>query len=302
MDDLDRELRMALFAHIERLRVRWGGVVPAKVLNEGLEFGGGRVPIWSQQKGIYKPAILGRRGAALTIQTSFNSPYDDGPDPESGRITYRYRGTDTEHPDNVALRRALITARPLLYLVAVQPGGYDAIFPFYVVADRREELAFELLTDAPRSLDRLFDGSPLDNEGLKEYATRTVRQRLHQQRFRYLVLDAYREQCAMCRLRHSSLLDAAHILPDRDERGRPEVPNGLSLCKIHHTAYDVSILGVDPDYRIHLREDVLEEADGPMLQHGLQEIHGHVLTVPRSPRKRPNRDYLAERFESFRAA
>jgi putative restriction endonuclease len=69
----------------------------------------------------------------------------------------------------------------------------------------------------------------------------------------------------MCRLRHTPLLDAAHILPDRDERGNPEIPNGLSLCKIHHSAYDVGILGVDPDCRIHLRSDVLEEHDGPML-------------------------------------
>jgi putative restriction endonuclease len=84
-------------------------------------------------------------------------------------------------------------------------------------------------------------------------------------------------------------LDAAHILPDRDERGRPEIPNGLALRKIHHGAFDAALLGVAPDYRIRVRADVLAEIDGPM-------------DVPRAERLRPNRDYLAERFEKFRAA
>ena len=136
----------------------------------------------------------------------------------------------------------------------------------------------------------------------KAYITRQVKQRLHQDRFRWLVLRADREQCTMCRLRHVDLLEAAHILPDRDVRGQPEVPNGLSLCKIHHSAYDADILGIDPDYRIHLRHDILDEIDGPMLTHGLQEMHHRMLHVRRRPQERPSRDYLAERFQKFRAA
>lgn len=40
------------------------------------------------------------------------------------------------------------------------------------------------------------------------------------------VLAAYREQCAMCSLRHAELLDAAHIIADVDLEGEPIVPNG----------------------------------------------------------------------------
>ena len=122
------------------------------------------------------------------------------------------------------------------------------------------------------------------------------------ERFRYLVLSAYRRQCAMCRLRHAPLLDAAHILPDREERGVPEIPNGIALCRIHHGAYDVGILGVDPEYRIHLRRDILEEHDGPMLRHGLQEMHGGLIQVPRRAQHLPRREYLSERFARFLAA
>lgn len=299
--ELDLELRLAVFDHVRRLSQTSGGAVSARALNEGFTFHGQRVPLWNQQKGIFRPAILRDPGAALTIQTSFDSPYDDRMDPSDDRLVYRYRGNDPNQPDNVALRRAMELGRPLLYLVAVEQGLYEPICPTYVVADSPSQLAFYLMADAQRDVP-VVDESPLANMPLKAYATRAVKVRLHQERFRYLVLSAYRRQCAMCQLRHTPLLDAAHILPDRDERGNPEIPNGLALCKIHHSAYDVGILGVDPEYQIHLRPDVLEEHDGPMLLHGLQEMHGAMIEVPRKREHLPNQEYLAERFERFRVA
>lgn len=273
----------------------------AHALNTGLTFRGERVPIWNQQKGIFRPAILRDPGAALTIQTSFDGPYDDRHDVSEDQLLYRYRGTEPMHADNVAVRRAMELGRPLLYLIAVSPGVYDPVFPCYVVGDAKDQLAFHLMADARRDPSAATEDPGL-NIPLKAYATRVVKQRLHQERFRYLVLAAYRSQCAMCRLRHTPLLDAAHILPDRDERGMPEVPNGIALCRIHHGAYDVGILGVDSEHRIHLRSDVLEEQDGPMLRHGLQEMHGSLIQVPRQAQHHPRREYLAERFARFLAA
>ena len=275
--------------------------MPAHALNQGLIFHGERVPIWNQQKGIFRPRILRDPGAALTIQTSFDSPYDDRQDQSDDRLVYRYRGTDPNHPDNTAVRRAMELQRPLLYLVAVEPGVYEPIIPCYVVADDPSQLAFYLMADARRDVSTIVE-DPLSNLPLKAYTTRIVKHRLHQERFRYLVLTAYRRQCAICRFRHKPLLDAAHILPDRDERGNPEIPNGLALCRIHHGSYDFGILGVDSDYRVHIRPDVLEEHDGPMLQHSLQELHGSLIQVPRRPEHLPNRDFLAERFRTFQAA
>ena len=296
--DYDLRLRLAVFEHVDRLRRAGGGVVASKQLNVGIHYEGRRVPIWNQQKGIFRPAALRESGVALTVQTSFRSPYDDRADAGDDRFVYRYRGEDPEHPDNVAMRLAMQTRRPILYLVAVQPGVYQPIFPTYVVGDVPERLAFMLVADTVGAV----SAGALDPDlhaPLKAYVTREVKQRLHQRRFRFMVLSAYRERCAMCSLRHAELLDAAHIRPDRDDRGLPEVPNGLSLCRIHHGAFDVDIVGVDADYRIHVREDVLEEIDGPMLRHGLQELHGGKLILPRAARNRPNREYLAERFERF---
>lgn len=56
--------------------------------------------------------------------------------------------------------------------------------------------------------------------------------------------------CAICTLTKPPLFDASHITPDVDERGLPVVANGLSLCKIHHAAYDQINLGISPDYTL----------------------------------------------------
>jgi putative restriction endonuclease len=116
------------------------------------------------------------------------------------------------------------------------------------------------------------------------------------------VLRAYQNRCSICRLGHQVLLDAAHILPDGHPRGEPIVPNGVALCKLHHAAFDRHILGIRPDYVVEVRPDILEEVDGPMLQHGLKGFAGQRLNVPRAEASRPRRDLLEERFEMFRKA
>jgi len=52
------------------------------------------------------------------------------------------------------------------------------------------------------------------------------------------------------------------------------------LCKIHHTACDLNIIGIDPDYKVHIREDILQEEDGPMLEHGIKEMDMRSLWIP----------------------
>ncbi len=303
--DLDWELRLAAFAALGRLRDAGGGLVRLRDLERGFGFQGERVPYINARRGIWRPSILGSHGAALSVVTTppkpgKDAPYDDQVGSDVGWFAYKYEGDDPGLWTNRAVRRAMETRRPIIYLYGVQPALYDPIFPCYVAHDDPAELTFYLEADAAAARPVVsaedFDAS----EARRAYATATVKVRLHQRRFRELVVGAYRQRCAVCRLHHPELLDAAHILPDRDERGRPEVPNGLSLCKIHHGAFDERILGVDPDYRIHIREDVLAEHDGPMLLHGLKAMHLVEILRPLHRRLWPNPEYLAERFERFR--
>src|SRR5258705_247214 len=108
----------------------------------------------------------------------------------------------------------------------------------------------------------------------RRYALRAVKQRLHQGSFREAVIAAYGGRCAVSGLPEPMLLDAAHIVEDRDERlGQPVVPNGIPFSKIHHAAFDAHLIGIDPDYRLHVSERLLGPNDGSMLE-ALKALNG----------------------------
>ena len=76
--------------------------------------------------------------------------------------------------------------------------------------------------------------------------------------------------------------------------------NGLSLCKIHHAAFDKNIIGVTPDYEVKVREDILEEIDGPMLKYGLLAMNGNSLILPKQKKDWPDKERLEKRFYLFK--
>jgi putative restriction endonuclease len=78
------------------------------------------------------------------------------------------------------------------------------------------------------------------------------------------------------------------------------IPNGLPLTKLHHAAFDAHLIGIDPDYRIHVSDRLLEIRDGPFLELGLKGIARQVIELPRRSEDRPDRDRLALRFEEFK--
>lgn len=298
--DLDARVRAAAFQWLGEQREVHGEVLPRSVLAEGFQFDGTRVPLVGPQ-GIFKPRILS--GAPLSITTAPRGPYADSM--ASGLLRYAYRGTDPEHPDNRGLRTAMQQRLPLVYLYGLAPGQYAAAWPVFVVGDRRNELLFDVAVDDEQLWNPVGPDSAIaeDRAGIRrQYITSLVRRRLHQQAFRARVLEAYRVQCALCRLRHQELLDAAHITGDSLPEGEPVVSNGLALCKLHHAAYDRHFLTVRPDYRIEVRQSILAETDGPMLLHGLQGLHLQEIVLPRSAALQPDRSRLETRYEAFRQA
>jgi putative restriction endonuclease len=134
------------------------------------------------------------------------------------------------------------------------------------------------------------------------YALRLVRQRLHQTTFREAVLTAYGGRCAISGLPEPRLLDAAHIVDDGHETlGQPVVTNGLPLSKLHHAAFDANLIGIDPDYRIHISDALQAMRDGPLFEQGIRAIDGQSIRRPRRAQDYPDRDRLAERFARFAA-
>jgi putative restriction endonuclease len=266
-------------------------------LERGFELNGQRVALIGPQ-GIWKPA--GFR-LPLSITTIPSGPYSDRVDEATNQLRYSYRGTYPDHRDNVGLRLVRESNVPLVYFFRTDPGYYIATFPVYVIGDDPADLAFWVKVDTPWSIQTSTPVSPDPEVPLRrDYATRIVRQRLFQAEFRRRVVDAYRRRCAICRLRHRELLDAAHITADSMASGEPVVSNGMALCKLHHAAFDGFFLAVTPDYRVVVRPSILREADGPMLIVGLQQIHDAAIVLPASEAQRPNRDRLAERYEAFK--
>jgi putative restriction endonuclease len=293
----DQQLRIRAFDWLSEVASTYGDEIPRSVLAAGFEFEGVRIPLVSPQ-GIFKPKIA---SLPLTIATTPNSPYNDS-EPIEGVFSYQYRGTDPNHPDNVGLRQAMVSQTPLIYLYGITPGQYQAFWPVYVVGDSRETLTFSIAIDDVSSISNEASLSPQGLEARREYITVLAKRRLHQHKFRNFVIREYRTQCALCRLGHSNLLDAAHIIEDSHADGAAVIQNGISLCKLHHAAYDANLLGISADYKITIREDVLAEVDGPVLEHGIKALHGNLLFLPRQKNSWPDPDRLEYRFQKFRAA
>jgi putative restriction endonuclease len=299
----DTRLRLAAVEHIKRIGI--GGVVSSDDLRGGFVVDGLRVPLINPQRGIFKPASM---QYLLSVRTVFPSTgrrvwYDDQREVhaqiERGEelIDYAFMGTDPEAADNRWLRDARDAQVPILYFLGVAPQRYTTIWPTYVADWSAGALKARLAFGAPATNAQTWTLPAIPE---RRYALRLVRQRLHQATFREAVLAAYGNRCAISGLPEPRLLDAAHIIGDRDEQmGQPIVTNGLPLSKIHHAAFDANLIGVDPDYRIHVSEALLSMNDGPLFEHGIKAMAGHIIKLPTRHIDYPDKDRLAERFGQF---
>jgi putative restriction endonuclease len=295
----DETLRAACFASLDVLCAEYGDEVPyAGGLDRGFPHGGIRVPFLSTQKGIFRArAQVGP--AALSIQTSWKSPYDD--EPSDDGFLYAYRAGDPDQADNRALRSAFALQVPIIYFLATRPGWYRPMYPTFVIDD--DPVERRVLVSPGRMVGPLDEREPflVDDPVERRYAVRESRVRLHQARFRGRVLLAYANACTICRLKEGRLLDAAHIAGDLEANGEPIVPNGLSLCSIHHRAFDRDLVGVSPDYVVHVSRRLLEDEDGPMLDL-LKRFHSQPIVLPSRTSWQPDPGRLAERYERFESA
>lgn len=303
MDDV---IRTAVFRWLGEQTGIYGDALPRSLLENGFLFNGRRVTLIGPS-GIWKPK--GFKDIPLSITSTPKGPYDDSISPD-GLLVYRYRGNDPNHRDNVGLREAMRTRTPLIYFFGVAVGRYLPIWPIFIIRDDPEHLqcfaaidpAYAMKGFDPMDEELLYNSTDESVLSIRRYILGYTKKRLHQSAFREQVISAYHEKCSLCMLKHRELLDAAHIIPDGEEGGDPVVQNGLSLCKIHHAAFDNNIIGISPDFEIELRRDILDEIDGPMLRYGLQELHHSKLILPSRKADWPDRERLEIRYNRFRRA
>jgi len=255
------------------------------------------------QRGIFKPREM---NWLLSIRTVFPKPgnrvwYDDQRHIHrqiyegEETVEYAFMGDDPDAADNRWLRDAFEQQVPIIYFLGVAPGCYQAIVPTFVAGWSATALKAQIAFGTSEQALASFPANGVE----RRYALRTVQQRLHQAIFREAVIAAYNGRCALSGLPEPLLLDAAHIVEDKDEQlGQPLVNNGLPLSKIHHAAFDAHLLGVDPSFKLHVSPRLLDQRDGPLLE-SLKQLDGRQIHLPRRPQDRPDRDRLAHRFDKY---
>lgn len=290
----DPVVRAAAFEWLgQRTAERGRPIFEFRELERGFLVGGEKVTLASVQ-GIWTPRLC---AAPISIRTAparpdASHPYDDSF--RDGQVSYKYYGENPEHRDNAGLRRAMREGTPLAYFLGIVPNRYLALWPVFVIEDDPAALEFQLrIHEHPGLVEVRSPG-----ESLRTPLTPTM-ERIREVLFRERVLDAYRTQCALCRLGVRDLLDAARIVPN-DDGGPSVVGNGLSLCPLHHTAFERMFLGVSPDHLIEVRRDILDARDHPILRHGLTNLHGQKIVLPPRRADHPDPLFLRERYDRFR--
>jgi putative restriction endonuclease len=300
----DAVFRAAAFDHVRQLTETHDCLTAAE-LTPGFVVRGERIPLINPQRGIFKPRQM---RFLLSIKTVFPKPggkvwYDDQRNVHrqiyegDDVVDYAFMGQDPDAADNQWLREAYENQVPIIYFLGIAPGRYQVMLPTFVVDWQVKALKVRIAFGVPGELAICSPATIAE----RRYALRAVQQRLHQSSFREAVISAYNWRCAFSGLPERLLLDAAHIVADKDERlGQPIVPNGLPLSKIHHAAFDAHLIGIDPDYRLHVSDRLLVQNDGAMLE-ALKRLHGETILLPRRQKDQPDRDRLAVRFERFKA-
>ena len=254
----ETRIRLEAIHYVRDLRERWVAVPASEVKH--FNTGGERIFLKGQQ-GIFKPAEL---TDPLSITSTIDSPYTDDPI-EGSRVMYDF-ATNSD-----GLKRCAEAELPLIYFLQVnrKPNPEYVIFaPVYVIGwdDDRQRFLIDLseqkpgeAMSAPPTTRQLTlpevrtPNSPMEiREMSKSYVITTVQRRLYHARFRNAVLKAYRDRCAVCGLRVRELLDAAHVVEDRDPQPVLSVRDGIALCATHHRAFDAHILRFDSDFTIRI--------------------------------------------------
>jgi putative restriction endonuclease len=290
-DDL---IRMLALQRVTELRNLWGDSIPESELAKGVRVGDDTV-LLKGPSGIFKPRQLS--DGPLTILSTLQSRYEDELLDDSNSLRYSYAIPSKEH-ENTGLKRLAGTQKPVILLkqVKAKPRPEYMVVAMWVEGFDDRLRQFSLSTRADLTVRPESEGEIVIREIRRAYGETTVRTRLHQAYFRRDVLEVYRGHCCVCELQTRPLLQGAHIVPDAAAEGVAAVQNGLSLCSLHHAAYDRNILRINPDYVVSVEREWIREGDR-FAKAALMDFDRRSIILPRSAEQHPNRDFLARRLE-----
>lgn len=299
----EREIIAAAFNHISQLELIYGDAVPSVELSKGFSFNGETIQLRSSANGIFKPKQFDKVALSITTtvpKTGGRNIYQDSEN-DDGSYHYAFEESDTGEYRNQYLINNYETDTPFIYFKAVASAVYQCIWPCFVDSvDHEKRFIKVIVGEKPKIIGGV---TPSNLQKPKEiqarYYVSESKARGHQAEFREEVLKAYSRKCAISGLPEDKLLQAAHIIPDAELMGAQNVTNGIALNYLHHKAYDSFLIGIDPEYIVHVSEKLAVLKDGPLLEYGLLKFDGKPIRLPRAIADRPNQDYLNRKYELY---
>lgn len=138
-------------------------------------------------------------------------------------------------------------------------NGFDTALKLLKIPEEQKEVlpikSFEVqkvikkLIETPRPQNYY----PIDEKKLTTTITKEIS--IRKRGFRQAVIEAYDFKCAVCGMKINSPkkmiweVEAAHIVP-HSSKGKDDILNGISLCHLHHWAFDVGWFSLFDDYTI----------------------------------------------------
>jgi len=122
-----------------------------------------------------------------------------------------------------------------------------------------------------------------------------VRPRLGQGGFRVGVIQAYERRCAITGERTLPALDAAHILPVKQE-GLHDISNGLLLRRDLHALFDNHYITITPEKVLLVSKRIKEEFENGREYYAM---HGKTVRDPLRIDDRPSIEALRQHNERF---
>ena len=173
-------------------------------------------------------------------------------------------------------------------------GGRKKCLPFWnYYSVRKNELVEKAAVIRARlenkSIEQLFSISPSDFVGREKEVV--IKQRIHQDAFRMMILNNYNQHCAVTGIGIPQLLVASHIIPwadDENERLNPE--NGICLSSLYDKAFDRGLIGVDTNYKIILSGQLKEYHKEEYFDKHFSIVENQKLILPEE--HKPDKDFL----------
>ena len=106
-------------------------------------------------------------------------------------------------------------------------------------------------------------------------------------------MQIYEFTCAVCQLHimtldSVSVTEAAHIIPF-SVSGNDDVRNGISLCQLHHWAFDRGLISLSNDYTVIVSELMVERGPDQWL---LKTMKGNEILLPRKHEEYPAQEAM----------